>query len=261
MDVHQVLGREVISSDGERLGQVEDVYVDSETGEPEFLIIASGLLKRRRHAVPASGLTAGEETVQIAFGKDDVKYAPTIEADGELSEAEEEALYRYYYYNRQGGQPPSSQNDGIVDDGSEIESGQHADADSASTDAMTRSEEELRVVGHQRRPRERVRLRKHQVTEYVTMRVPVTREQVEVEHEPIDDIAEPATDSDEEDAESAVTLSSEEPIVEKRVVPKERIRLDAEAVTEGERVSQPVRKEHVDVEGDPALLKEDDHEH
>ena len=83
MDVNQVLGREVVSSDGESVGQVEDVYVDPETGEPQFLMVASGLLKRRRHAVPASGLTAMEEAVQIPFERDAVKHAPTVEADGE----------------------------------------------------------------------------------------------------------------------------------------------------------------------------------
>jgi uncharacterized protein (TIGR02271 family) len=255
VDVNQLLGREVISSDGESLGQVEDVYVDPETGEPEFLMVASGLLKRRRHAVPASGLTDMEETVQIPFGKEEVKDAPTVEADGELSEAEEEALYRHY----QGSDDHPRSHTDEADDGDDVEQVDGGDADSRATDAMTRSEEELRIVGHQRRPRERVRLRKHQVTEYVTMRVPVTRDEVKVEHEPIDETADPATG--EQDSGTAVTLSSEEPIVEKRVVPKERIRLGAETVTEDEQVSADVRKEHVDVEGDSALIKEDDHEH
>jgi hypothetical protein len=39
-------------------------------------------------------------------------------------------------------------------------------------------------------------------------------------------------------------------VVDKRAVPKERVRLDTETVTEERQVSEEVRKERIDVEGD-----------
>jgi uncharacterized protein (TIGR02271 family) len=51
---------------------------------------------------------------------------------------------------------------------------------------MTRSEEELRV-GTETRERGRVRLRKYVTTEEVTLTVPVRREEVRLEREPVTD--------------------------------------------------------------------------
>jgi len=39
-------------------------------------------------------------------------------------------------------------------------------------------------------------------------------------------------------------------VVDKRAVPRERVRLDTETVTEERQVSEEVRKEQIEVEGD-----------
>ena len=124
------------------------------------------------------------------------------------------------------------------------------DTSGPTTDqAMTRSEEELRV-GTETRERGRARLRKYVVTETEQVTVPVQREEVRVEREPI-------TDANLEDATSGpgiseeeheVTLREEEVVVEKRAVPKERVRLGTETVTEERQVSEEVRKEQIEVE-------------
>ena len=97
---------------------------------------------------------------------------------------------------------------------------------------MTRSEEELRV-GTTERERGRARLRKYVVTEQVERTVPVRREEVRVEREPITDAnVDQAMDGPEiSEEEHEVVLHEEEAVVEKRVVPKERVRLDKETVT------------------------------
>ena len=116
---------------------------------------------------------------------------------------------------------------------------------------MTRSEEELRV-GKTSRESGRARLRKYVVTEQVEQTVPVQREEVRVEREPI-------TDANVGDAKSGPAISEEEHevvlheeeevVVEKRAVPKERVRLDKDTVTEGQTVSEQVRKEQIEAEG------------
>jgi uncharacterized protein (TIGR02271 family) len=114
---------------------------------------------------------------------------------------------------------------------------------------MTRSEEQLHV-GTERREAGRARLRKFVVTENVTTTVPVQREEVRIEREPITDanrdeaLAGPAISEEEHE----VILHEERPVVEKEAVPVERVRLDKETVTENHTVTEEVRKEQIDTD-------------
>jgi uncharacterized protein (TIGR02271 family) len=116
---------------------------------------------------------------------------------------------------------------------------------------MTRSEEELHV-GKAQRERGRARLRKYVVTEEVQQTVPVQREEIRVEREPITDAnIGRATDGPEiSEEEHEVTLHEEEVVTEKRTVPKERVRLSKDTVTDEETVADEVRKERIEMEDD-----------
>ena len=115
--------------------------------------------------------------------------------------------------------------------------------------AMTRSEEQLRV-GTQSREVGKARLRKYVVTENVATTVPVQREEVRIEREPITDanrgdaLDGPALSEEEHE----VTLHAETPVVEKDVVAKERVRLDKDTVTEEVQVDESVRKEQIEAD-------------
>ena len=116
---------------------------------------------------------------------------------------------------------------------------------------MTRSEEEL-AVGTAKQERGRARLRKYVVTEQVQTTVPVQREEVRLEREPITEANRDAalSGSDISEAEHEVVLHEEEPVVEKRVVPKERVRMTKDTEVDERTISEEVRKERIDVEGD-----------
>ncbi len=118
-------------------------------------------------------------------------------------------------------------------------------------DAMTLSGEELRV-DTQRREAGCARLRKYIVTEDVETTVPVQREEVRVEREPITDanIDQAMSGPELTEAEHEVVLHEEAPVVEKEVVPQERVRLVKDVTHEEQRVSDTVRKEQVEVDGD-----------
>jgi hypothetical protein len=109
-------------------------------------------------------------------------------------------------------------------------------------DAMTRSEDELRV-GTERRETGRARLRKYVETENVQQTVPVRQEEARVAREPITDanIEQAMSGPDISESEHEVALHTEEPVVEKRTVPKERVRLDKDVHTEEETVSGSAR--------------------
>jgi uncharacterized protein (TIGR02271 family) len=229
-------GSTMVDREGDRIGDIDAIYVDDQTGEPEWALVNTGFFGTRSTFVPIAQASAHGDQVQVPYEKQLIKDAPNTDPDGHLSEQEEQELWRHY------GLEYGDDRDTTV--GRDV-SGPTTD------DAMTRSEEELRV-GTETRERGRARLRKYVVTEEQQVTVPVQREEVRVEREPITDASIDAATSgpDISEEEHEVTLREEEVVVDKRAVPKERVRLDTETVTEERQVSDEVRKERIEVEGD-----------
>src|SRR4051794_10384978 len=298
-DIETWRGRTLVDRDGDKIGKIEDVYLDRSSGEPEWVAVKTGMFGSNRSFVPIHDADTAGDDLRVSFDKDLVKDAPSVDADGELSPEEERRLYQHYGRSdydewttdsedrtegtlgrddrmsfdreRSGGTDigrgdAESRGDlearGVGGTGDSGRGDLDADGDAAGTtgrdvsgpttdDAMTRSEEELRV-GTERREAGRARLRKYVVTENVEQTVPVEREDVRVEREPITDAnVDSALDGPEiSEEEHEVTLHAEEPVVEKRTVPKERIRLDKDVHTDEETVTEQVRQERVEAEGD-----------
>jgi len=122
-------------------------------------------------------------------------------------------------------------------------------SESSAGDAMTRSEEELQVRTTQRESA-RVRLQKYIVTEMVTMTVPVRREEFRLERGPITEAnrGQVTHDAEVSDEQYEIILHEEEVVIEKRVVPKERVRVIKETVTDEREITQEVRKEQIEVD-------------
>jgi uncharacterized protein (TIGR02271 family) len=116
---------------------------------------------------------------------------------------------------------------------------------------MTRSEERL-VAGTRTEDTGRARLRKHVVTEQQQVTVPVSREEVRLEREPITDAnrGDATSGPDISESEHEVTLHAERPVVDTETVPVERVRLNKETVTDQQNVSGEVRKEQIAFDGD-----------
>jgi uncharacterized protein (TIGR02271 family) len=236
----RVHGANVVGEDGEKIGTVQDVYLDHETDEPEWVLVSTGLLGGRGNFVPLADATMEGSDLRLPYTKDRVKDAPSVDPDGQLSQQEERELYDYY------GRAYSD-----YTEGTDVSTLERERAGTQADDAMTRSEEELRV-GTEQREAGRARLRKYVVTEQVQTTVPVQREEVRLEREPITDANVDAATSgpDISEAEHEVILTEEQPVVEKRTVPKERVRLEKDTVTDERQVAEEVRKEQVETEGD-----------
>ena len=238
-------GRTLLDADGDKVGKISDIYVDGNTGQPEWALVDTGLFGTKSTFVPIAQAWTDGDNVQVPHAKSLIKDAPSVEPDGELSDTEEDELYRHY---------------GLSGAGTEVSDAVGRDVSGPTTDsAMTRSEEQLEV-GTRTREAGRARLRKYVVTENVTTTVPVQREEVRVEREPITeanvDAAMSGGDITEEEHE--VTLHEEEAVVGKRVVPKERVRLDTDTVTDEAAVSEQVRKEVIEADT-PETTKDDLH--
>jgi uncharacterized protein YrrD len=93
-------GKTLVDREGQRIGKLEDVYVDVETDEPMFGTVKEGLIGRHLTFVPLAGITIGPDDLQMAVTKEQVKSAPNIDLHGdELSRADESALYHHYQLN------------------------------------------------------------------------------------------------------------------------------------------------------------------
>src|SRR4051794_13003625 len=162
-DLTAWIGHNAVDRNGDKIGKIADLYFDDDTGRPEWLAVHTGLFGTKVSFVPLAASRAAGDELMVAYDKAMIKEAPKVEPEGALSPAEEEALYGHYGYGGTGRQTQPTAND----------RGQGQDTSGPSTDdAMTRSEEELRV---DKRTREagRARLRKWVETEDVQVTVPV----------------------------------------------------------------------------------------
>jgi uncharacterized protein YrrD len=99
-DIGEWHGKELVDRNGERIGKLEDVYVDVETNEPMFGTVKEGLIGRHLTFVPLAGITIGPDNLQLTVSKEEVKTAPNIELRGdELSTADESILFHHYQLN------------------------------------------------------------------------------------------------------------------------------------------------------------------
>jgi uncharacterized protein (TIGR02271 family) len=256
-------GRTLVDRDGDRVGTIESIYVDDQSGQPEWALVNTGLFGTKSTFVPLAQANPAGDDVQVPYEKQLIKDAPRVDPDGHLSEVEEEQLWRHYDLDYGAGYTDTAAQARATEDvdlsaGVGGREAGYETTDRAADEAMTRSEEELQV-GTEARERGRVRLRKYVTTEQEQVTVPVQREEVRVEREPITDANLDAATSgpDISEAEHEVTLREEEPVVEKRAVPKERVRLDTDTVTDERQVGEEVRKEQIEVEGDRDRLRDD----
>jgi uncharacterized protein (TIGR02271 family) len=247
-------GRDAVDRDGAKIGTIDQIYLDNETEQPEWVTVRTGMLGRRTSFVPLSGADLAGDAVRLPYERTQIEQAPGIDPEANLSPEEETNLYRHYGLDYGAGL-----SSGVVGGeglgGTDRDAPQGAvghDTSGPTTDsAMTRSEEELRI-GTTRQEAGRARLRKYVETEQVTETVPVERERAVVEREPITDanigraMDGPAISEEEHE----VVLTEEQVVAEKQAVPKERVRLDTETVTEQQEVSETLRKERIDVDGD-----------
>jgi len=248
-------GGELCDREGDKIGSIEEIYLDAETGQPEWALVHTGLFGTKRTFVPLRDADEAEGTLRVPFDNATVKDAPKIDADGQLSQREEAELYRHY--GMEYSELRSDSGLGETSAGARFERDRDDEAGTVgrdvsgptTDDAMTRSEEELRV-GKTERETGRARLRKYVVADEATETVPVKREEVRLDREPITDANVDAATSgpDISEEEHEVVLHEEEPVVEKRAVPKERVRLDKDVEVDEQTVSEEVRREEIDVD-------------
>jgi stress response protein YsnF len=263
----------VVDQDAATVGTITAFYLDRATGLPIWALVHTGWFTDAQTFVPLTHAVEANEEIQIPYAKAFIQQAPRIHAHEELSPDDEVVLSAYYGLDDHrgavadrpvGDQPAVTGAAG----GSTVPTEPAARPPRTAPAAppvprlaaqgpveVVRSEEELQVGV--RRRRRRLRLRKYVVTEYLTRTIPVRREEVRLEELPAP--AEAVDEPDDQDAVQAagdqalveVVLHREEPVIQLRVVPAERVRLFKEVLTEQRTVTEEIRKEQIDIRSEP----------
>lgn len=93
-------GKMLLDRDGQKIGKLQDVYVDVETDEPQFATVKEGFIGRHLTFVPLGGVQIGPDELQVPITRQQVRSAPDIEMHGEeLSQADESTLYHHFEMN------------------------------------------------------------------------------------------------------------------------------------------------------------------
>lgn len=93
-------GKMLVDRNGEKIGKLQDVYVDVETDEPQFATVKEGFIGRHLTFVPLGGIQIGSDALQVQVTKEQVRTAPDLAMHGEeLSQADESVLYHHFEIN------------------------------------------------------------------------------------------------------------------------------------------------------------------
>ncbi|MBO1766778.1 MULTISPECIES: PRC and DUF2382 domain-containing protein [unclassified Allobranchiibius] len=275
--IQTISGGNAVDSEGAKIGSIGQIYLDDQSGQPEWVTVKTGLFGTSETFIPIRDAEVDGNDLRLPYSKDKVKDAPRVsDADEHLDVEQEQKLYEYYglaygtsstggngHDDVVGGR--GTVQDGVQDSDHEHEREREHDdrrdragepgvvgrdtSGPTTDDAMTRSEERLNV-GTEKVETGRARLRKYVVTENVTTTVPVSHEEVRVVREPITEAnrGDALSGGDLTEEEHEVTLHAEQPVVQKETVPVERVKLDTETVSGEQEVTEQVRKEQIETD-------------
>ncbi|WP_425844646.1 PRC-barrel domain-containing protein [Agrococcus sp. TSP3-2-1] len=134
--IDEIVGREVVGSDGQRIGDVGQVFVLDGTDEPTWITVKTGLFGLHESFIPVADATERGDRIVVPFEKAFVKDAPRIDDASELSVEQEAELYRYY-----GVEPPLQQRAAVGDHGQRAHGHHDDDRDRAVGGHLQRADE------------------------------------------------------------------------------------------------------------------------
>src|SRR3954452_18508199 len=160
-DLLQKRGQDLYDQSGEKIGKIEEIYLDADTGAPEWALVNTGLFGTKSTFVPLRDASEDAGNLRVPYEKAQVKDAPKMDPDGELSQQQEGELYGHYGLDYsesrsdsglpEGGAGASADTGTTGTTGTGTDRTEEAgtvghDTSGPTTDqAMTRSEEELHV--------------------------------------------------------------------------------------------------------------------
>jgi uncharacterized protein (TIGR02271 family) len=277
----QYTGYTVVDQSGEKIGKVDDLFLD-EDDQPEYFGVKMGFLGTSSTLIPADIATTNNEQgfIEVSQPKSTVKDGPAFDDDREITPEYENEVRSYYglgsiessgYYGdyegdeetngHSGAGTTDSTTAGTVGSGmsmGDTETGEFrehdrnqeglsqpgSDLEDEDELRVQRSEEELRA-GTREREAGAMKVRKRVRTDRERIEVPTKHEEVTVERVPVEG---EATEAQIGEDEVSVPVTEEEVVTDKRAVAKEEIRVRKDVVEDTEVVEDDVRREEIDIE-------------
>ena len=95
-DIDQIIGADVVDTDGDKVGKVGQVYLDSDDNHPSWVSVKTGLFGLSETLVPIDDATWDRTALHVTYDKARIKDAPRVDPDQDLSPEEQDRLYSYY---------------------------------------------------------------------------------------------------------------------------------------------------------------------
>jgi uncharacterized protein (TIGR02271 family) len=267
-------GYEVYDQNGEKIGKVDDLFVD-ENDQLEYIGVKMGFLDMSSTLIPWQLVTPDESSgsLTVATDKETAKNGPAFDDDREITPEYEQQVYSYYGLSRSSGSegsgsygsyyseestgagtagPGMSMGDtetgefrehAVMDEG--VNQSRGDDLEDEDELRVQRTEEELKA-GTREREAGALNVRKRVRTDRERIEVPTRHEEVTVERVPVSEGT--ATEAQIGDDEVSIPVTEEEVVVEKRPVAKEEVRIRKDVVEDTEVVEEDVRREEVDID-------------
>ena len=267
-------GFQVNDRDGEKIGKVDDLFVD-EDSDAEYIGVKMGFLGMNSTLIPMEicRVDESDQTITVNTEKDKAKDGPSFDDDDTITPDFERQVRDHYGLESHGdtdrGRYEGYHSDedeerpgvamGDTDSGEfrehpKEEEGVHqpgSDLEDEDELRVQRTEEELRA-GTREREAGKVNVRKRVRTDREEVRVPKRREEVTVDRVPVDesDGERAAAESEIGEDDVSVPVVEDEVVVEKKPVAKEEIRVRKDVIDDEEVVEEDVRKEELEVDDD-----------
>jgi uncharacterized protein (TIGR02271 family) len=267
----QYAGYEVYDRNGEKIGKVDDLFVD-ENDQPEYIGVKMGFLGTRSTLIPweVARVEENDHRIEVSVDKAQAKEGPSFNDDEDITPEYEEQVYSHYglqqaqtndarggygeYYGDESGKvgPGMREGDtetgefrGHAEDDEGVNQSHGSDLEDEDELRVQRSEEELRA-GTREREAGGMNVRKRVRTDREQVRVPTKHEEVSVERVPVE--GREASEAEIGEDEVSIPVVEEEVVTDKRAVVKEELRIRKDVVEDEEVVEEDVRKEEVDVD-------------
>jgi uncharacterized protein (TIGR02271 family) len=248
-------GYEVYDQAGEKIGKVDDLFVD-ETDSPEYIGVKMGFLGMSSTLIPWEAVSSTDDegkAITVATDKATTKNGPTFDDDRDITPEFENEVYSYYGLQRTSSTEESGAYESYYAEETTQTAGMADRTDLADEDELRvqRTEEEL-AAGTREREAGQLKVRKRVRTDREHIEVPTRHEEVSVERVPVEG---EATEAEIGEDEVVVPVTEEEVVVGKRPVVKEEVRIRKDVVEDTETVEEDVRREEIEVEDETATRR------
>ena len=91
-----LIGEKLLDRDGNTVGKITDIIVDSATLENEWITVKTGMMGGE-HLIPIAAVDEAGDHITVPFAKDDVKAAPTVDkGHAAPSPSEREEVFSHF---------------------------------------------------------------------------------------------------------------------------------------------------------------------